>query len=75
MFGRISMLVSAVSVYGIESLKYILELRGVFTTHHTREKKNNAQSAASIGLGGHLDEQGKEAIRLMLDSVKPWLKG
>jgi 4-hydroxy-tetrahydrodipicolinate synthase len=29
-FGRISMLVSAISVYGIESLKYILELRGVF---------------------------------------------
>ena len=74
MFGRVSMLISEVSVYGIESLKYILQLRGVFKTYRTREKRNNVQSAASIGLGGRLDEQGKEIIRRMLDDVKPWLK-
>ena len=74
MFGRVSMLVSEISVYGIESLKYILQLRGVFRTSHTREKRNNVQSAASIGLGGRLDEQGKDAIRLMMETVKPWLK-
>jgi dihydrodipicolinate synthase/N-acetylneuraminate lyase len=68
MFGRASMLISEVSVYGIESLKYILQLRGVFHTCQTREK------AASAGLGGHLDEKGKETIRQMLDEVKPWLK-
>ena len=62
MFGRVSMLISEVSVYGIESLKYILELRGVFKTYQTREKTNNAQSAASIGLGGRLDENGKEVF-------------
>ena len=74
MFGRVSMLITEVSVYGIESLKYILELRGVFKTHHTREKTNNAQSAPSIGLGGRLDEPGKEVIRQMMNYVKPWLK-
>ena len=74
MFGRVSMLISEISVYGIESLKYILQLRGVFRTIQTREKRNNVQSAASIGLGGRLDEQGKEAIRLMMTTVKPWLK-
>lgn len=74
MFGRVSMLISEVSVYGIESLKYILELRGVFKTHHTREKTNNAQSAPSIGLGGRLDESGKEALRQMMGFVKPWLR-
>jgi len=74
MFGRVSMLISEVSVYGIESLKYILQLRGVFPTYRTREKRNNAQSAASIGLGGRLDDKGKEIIRRMLDEVKPWLK-
>lgn len=74
MFGRVSMLISEVSVYGIESLKYILQLRGVFETFQTREKSDNAQSAASIGLGGRLDESGKEIIRRMLDSLKPWLK-
>lgn len=74
MFGRVSMLISEVSVYGIESLKYILELRGVFKTHHIRERTNNAQSAASIGLGGRLDESGRDVIRQMMNYVKPWLK-
>ena len=74
MFGRVSMLISEISVYGIESLKYILQLRGVFQTFQTREKRDNVQSAASIGLGGHLDESGKEIIRRMLDDLKPWLK-
>jgi dihydrodipicolinate synthase/N-acetylneuraminate lyase len=74
MFGRVSMLISAISVYGIESLKYILQLRGVFRTYHTREKRNNVQSDASIGLGGRLDDKGKEVIRRMMDQVKPWLK-
>ncbi len=64
-FGRASMLISEISVYGIESLKYILQLRGVFQTYRTREKPN---------VGGHLDEKGKETIRQMLDAVKPWLK-
>ena len=67
MFGRVSMLISEISVYGIESLKYILQLRGVFQTYQTREKRNNGQ-------GGRLDEKGKETIRQMLDEVKPWLK-
>ena len=53
------------SVYGIESLKYILQLRGVFQTYRTREKPNS---------GGLLDEKGKETIRQMLDVVKPWMK-
>ena len=74
MFTRVSMLISEVSVYGIESLKYILQLRGVFKTHNVRETQNNAQSAASIGLGGRLDDNGKQVIRQMLDYVKPWLK-
>lgn len=73
-FGRVSMLISEISVYGIESLKYILKLRGVFETFQTREKQNNTQSAASIGLGGRLDESGKETIRQMLVALKPWLK-
>ncbi len=74
MFGRVSMLISEISVYGIESLKYILQLRGVFQTYQTREKQNNSQSAASVGLGGRLDESGKQVLRSMLENVKPWLK-
>jgi 4-hydroxy-tetrahydrodipicolinate synthase len=74
MFGRVSMLITEVTVYGIESLKYILQLRGVFKTYHTREKRDNPQSAASIGLGGRLDEDGKEVIRQMVNYIKPWMK-
>jgi len=74
MFGRVSMMISEITVYGIESLKYILQLRGVFHNYRTREKRNNAQSAASIGLCGTLDDKGKEIIRRMLEEVKPWLK-
>ena len=74
MFGRVSMLISEVSVYGIESLKYILQLRGVFKNDRTREKRNNSQSDASIGLGGRLDEDARNVIRRMLEEVKPWLK-
>jgi 4-hydroxy-tetrahydrodipicolinate synthase len=74
MFGRASMLISEITVYGIGSLKYILQLRGVFPNYRTREKRNNVQSAASAGLGGSLDEKGKEIIRRMLGEVKPWLK-
>jgi len=74
MFGRISMLISEISIYGIESLKYILQVRGVFKTYRTREKKDNAQSAAAVGLGGRMDESAKELIRQMLSQVKPWLK-
>ena len=62
MFGRISMLISEVNVYGIASLKYILQLRGVFQNHRTRESGNTP-----------LDEKGKEIIRQMMEEIKPWL--
>ncbi|MEO8128631.1 MAG: dihydrodipicolinate synthase family protein [Bryobacteraceae bacterium] len=74
MFGRISMLISEVSVYGIESLKYVLQVRGIFKNSLTREKRDNAKAAAAAGLGGRMDESGKELIRQMLTQVKPWLK-
>jgi 4-hydroxy-tetrahydrodipicolinate synthase len=71
-FARISMLINEVNAYGLEALKYILQLRGVFKTIQTREKRNNAQSAAAMD--GRLDEKGKETIRQMLEEVKPWLR-
>jgi 4-hydroxy-tetrahydrodipicolinate synthase len=63
MFGRISMLISEVNVYGIESLKYILQLRGVFQNCRTRDSGHS-----------HLDDKGKEIIRQMMEEVKPWLR-
>jgi 4-hydroxy-tetrahydrodipicolinate synthase len=61
-FSQASMLIHEVGPYGLEGLKYILELRGVFKTHHTRSGK------------GRLDEDGKQTIRAMLEYVKPHLR-
>ncbi len=63
MFGRASILIGEVGAYGIESLKYILYLRGVFRTSRTREKE-------SI----RLDETGKRVLREILGLLKPWLR-
>jgi len=73
-FGRTSMLIAEVSVYGIESLKYILYLRGVFKAYKVRSVPNNSPSPVSVGLDGRMDEGARQVIREMLDYLKPWLK-
>ena len=72
-FGRISMIITEVSVYGIESLKSFCNFEGC-SRRTTRAKRSNSQSAASIGLGGHLDESGKDVVRQMIEYVKPWMR-
>jgi 4-hydroxy-tetrahydrodipicolinate synthase len=64
MFGRVSMLINEISVYGIESLKYILQFWHFEPTGPAR----------GLTFRGHLDEKARETIRQMLDAVKPWLK-
>ena len=64
MFGRASVLIGEVGAYGIESLKYILYLRGVFHTWSTREKAPASR----------LDETGKQVLREILDLYKPYLR-
>ena len=53
-FGRTSLLINEVQAYGIESLKYILHLRGVFTTWNVRKS------------GGKLDDAAKKMLAQML---------
>lgn len=80
LFGKAAMLITEIGAYGIESLKYILVLRGVFKTYGTREAQLRARTAAGVlSAGGlsasaRLDETGKQVIREMLDSVKPYLR-
>lgn len=64
MFGRASVLIGEAVAYGIESLKYILYLRGVFSTWRTREKEPAAR----------LDDTGKRVLREILELLKPWLR-
>lgn len=74
-FGKAAMLINEVGAYGLESLKYILCLRGVFKTYRTREAQQKTAPPAG-GLEGRvrLDDAGKQALREMLDFVKPYLR-
>jgi hypothetical protein len=81
MFGKAAMFIAEIGAYGIESLKYILVLRGVFKTYGTRAAQVRAKTAPGVLAAGGLsttaplDETGKQVIREMLDAVKPYLRG
>lgn len=75
MFARTSMLISEVQVYGIASLKYILERRGVFRNHTMRP----AGAGANLAAGGLqeravFDEKAKALLDEMLRFAKPHLR-
>jgi dihydrodipicolinate synthase/N-acetylneuraminate lyase len=63
-FGKAAVLIEEVLVYGTESLKYILCLRGVFKTYGTREKGKRTQ----------LDEGAKKALAEIVELMKPYLR-
>ena len=70
-FAKTSMLITEIGPYGLESLKYILHIRGVFKTYGTRQQ---GEKLAGIGARGQLDEEGKRTIREMLEFVKPFFR-
>lgn len=61
-FGKTSLLINEVQAYGIESLKYILHLRGVFKNWRVRKG------------GGHLDDAGRKILAEMLEFARPLLR-
>jgi 4-hydroxy-tetrahydrodipicolinate synthase len=80
MFGRTLLLVVEVTTYGIESLKYILHLRGVFPTYQLRVRQpQRGTVAAGPGSGltsaVTLDGPGKEHIQELLRILTPYFKG
>lgn len=62
-FSRISVLVAELGAYGMPGIKYLLELRGVFSNHITRRQ------------GVPLDTNAKAALKMALDFAKPLLTG
>jgi 4-hydroxy-tetrahydrodipicolinate synthase len=66
-FSKAAMLITEVGPYGIEALKYILYLRGVFKTYQARSAPGRKPRSG-------LDENGKQTIRAMLDYLKPYLR-
>ena len=67
MHGRTLLILTEVDINGFESLKYILYLRGVFKTYGDR-RLAGAQPEPPLG------DEGRRAIRDMLDYLKPYLK-
>lgn len=66
-FGQAAILIQEITVYGTESLKYILCLRGVFKTYRARTQ---GKAAART----RLDEESKKVLAQILDLMKPYLR-
>jgi 4-hydroxy-tetrahydrodipicolinate synthase len=63
LFGKALLFVTEAQVYGIESLKYILQLRGVFKTHAVRQ-----QSKVPF------DDKGKQVLEQMVKFAQPYFR-
>jgi len=68
-FARAAVFVPEFEQYGIEGLKYLLVLRGVFPNHIVRAPRNG--DVGAVATRTKLDDTGKQALRLLWESVKP----
>jgi 4-hydroxy-tetrahydrodipicolinate synthase len=66
MFGRAAILIQEINAYGMESIKYLLCLRGVFKNYRTREKPGSSRAS--------LDETSKRNLRELMSLMKPHLR-
>jgi 4-hydroxy-tetrahydrodipicolinate synthase len=69
-FANAAVLIHEISAYE-DGMKYILELRGVFRTHHLRPRKSASAAASQRSL---LDDTGKHVLRELLYLMKPYLR-
>ena len=66
-FARAAVFVPEFEQYGIEGLKYLLVLRGVFPNHVVRGPRNG--DVGAVATKTKLDEAGKRALRLLWEGV------
>jgi 4-hydroxy-tetrahydrodipicolinate synthase len=66
-FARAAVFVPEFEQYGIEGLKYLLVLRGVFPNHVVRGPRNG--DVGAVATRTKLDEAGKRALRLLWEGV------
>lgn len=66
MFGRAAVLIQEINAYGMESIKYLLCLRGVFKNYRIREKPGASRAS--------LDETSKRNLRELMALIKPYLR-
>jgi dihydrodipicolinate synthase/N-acetylneuraminate lyase len=70
-FSRVALFITELEQYGIEGLKYLLHLRGVFPSYAARA---TAASPAAVRPRAALDAEGQQTLRQMLEFVKPYLR-
>jgi 4-hydroxy-tetrahydrodipicolinate synthase len=66
-FARAAVFVPEFEQYGIEGLKYLLVLRGVFPNHVVRGPRNG--DVGAVATKTKLDDAGKRALRLLWEAV------
>lgn len=66
-FARAAVFVPEFEQYGIEGLKYLLVLRGVFSNHVVRGPRNG--DVGAVATKTKLDDAGKRALRLLWEGV------
>lgn len=64
-FGAAAVLIQEINAYGMESIKYLLELRGVFKNSNVRETRKTPS---------RFDEEARKHLRALLDLMKPHLR-
>ena len=79
MHGRTLAVLADMFLYGIEGMKYILCLRGVFKNYTVRDAPvaKGFEGAAKIVSGdkaSHLDDAARKALAETLNAMKPWLR-
>jgi 4-hydroxy-tetrahydrodipicolinate synthase len=62
-FGNAAVLIQEVSAYGMESIKYLLQVRGVFKNTRVRQTEKTK-----------LDDSSRQVLREILDLMKPYLR-
>ena len=66
-FARAAVFVPEFEQYGIEGLKYLLELRGVFPNHIVRAPRNG--DAGAVATRTRLDDAGQRALKTLWEGV------
>ncbi len=74
-FARANLFISEVKEYGVDSVKYILELRGVFKNHLMRQRPaGGGEGKGTLDPETRLDEPAKQYLAEVFRHVSPYLR-
>lgn len=74
-FARTNLFISEVKEYGVDAVKYILELRGVFKNHLMRQRPaGGGEGKGTLDPKTKVDEAAKQYLAEVLRHVTPYLR-